>query len=197
MCDINDLKKKKIIDKALKYAKSMEGFSYACWKPSMGFPYEDGPPFWKVNEKVPDIKEIKKYGLCCTGLANLVRRYLKLQVPGSVDLNNKKKSKYTGTTGEWFYYLKKNKRLEKIDFLRCYPKGTLLLQDYNPKDQGHVAIMLSSSKKGLLFSKKIHAIRDQCKNKKYSTVVVEKLIEYPRHTRYTHICLPENWLLKN
>ena len=41
----------------------------------------------------------------------------------------------------------KNKRLEKIDFLRCYPKGTLLLQDYNPKDQGHVGIMLSPVRK--------------------------------------------------
>lgn len=83
----------------------------------MGFPYEDGAPFWKVNEEVPDIKEIKKHGLCCTGLANLIRRYLKLQVPGS--------------TG-----------------------------------------------------------------KKYSTVIIEKLMDYSRHTRYTHVCLPENWLLK-
>ncbi|VVU94480.1 hypothetical protein CPAV1605_202 [seawater metagenome] len=197
MCDINIPYEKKIINKALKYAKSMEDFQYACWKPSMGFPNEDGPPFWKFNAPVPDLNIIKKNGVCCTGLANLVRRYLGLQIPGNVTLNKQKRSKYTGTTAEWFYYLKKNKRLEKIDFLKCYPKGTLLLQDYNPKDQGHVAITINSSKKGVLFSKQIHAIRDYCKKKKYSSVVIEKLIDYPKHTRYTHVCLPENWLLKN
>jgi len=32
------------------------------------------------------------------------------------------------------------------------------------------------------------------KNKKYTSVVVERLIDY---TRYAYICMPENWMLKN
>ena len=109
MCDINN---NKLIKEALNFAKKLENFKYACWKPSIGFPTIDGPPFWSVNEKVPDLKTIKDNGLCCTGLANLIRRYLGLQIPGHITLNNqKKRSKYTGTTGEWFIYLKKNKNL--------------------------------------------------------------------------------------
>ena len=194
---MTNLDKNKTINKAIRFAKKLNGIKYACWKPSLGFKYEEGPPFWKVNEKVPKLDEIKKHGLCCTGLANLVRRYLNLQVPGNVTLNNQKKSIYTGTTSAWFSYLKKNKRLEKIDFNKSYPKGTLLVQDYNTKDLGHLAMTITSSKKGLLFSKKIHAINERIKGKKYSTVVIEVVNQYPRNERYTHVCLPENWLLKN
>ena len=194
MCDSNE---DKVVSKAIRFARKLNGLKYACWKPSMGFKDEDGPPFWKINDKVPKLSEIKKHGLCCTGLANLIRRYLNLQVPGNVTLNKQRKSKYTGTTGEWFYYLKKNKRLEKIDLKKCYPRGTLLLQDYNTKDQGHVAMVITSNKKGLLYSKKIHAISERIKGKKYSSVVIEVVKDYPRNERYTHICLPKNWLLKN
>ena len=120
---MTNLDKNKTINKAIRFAKKLNGIKYACWKPSLGFKYEDWPPFWKVNEKVPKLNEIKKYGLCCTGLANLVRRYLNLQVPGNVTLNKQKKSIYTGTTSAWFSYLKKNKRLEKIDFIKNYGIG--------------------------------------------------------------------------
>ena len=105
MCDSNE---DKVVSKAIRFARKLNGLKYACWKPSMGFKDEDGPPFWKINDKVPKLSEIKKHGLCCTGLANLIRRYLNLQVPGNVTLNKQRKSKYTGTTGEWFYYLKNN-----------------------------------------------------------------------------------------
>lgn len=29
------------------------------------------------------------------------------------------------------------------------------------------------------------------------SVVVERLIDYPKHIRYAYICMPENWMLKN
>ena len=73
---MTNLDKNKAVNKAIRFAKKLNGIKYACWKPSLGFKYEEGPPFWKVNEKVPKLDEIKKHGLCCTGLANLVRRYL-------------------------------------------------------------------------------------------------------------------------
>ena len=188
---------KKIINKAIRYAKSFENYRYRCWKLSMGFPNKDGAPFWKMNEIVPHKDLIKKEGLCCTGLTNLVRRYLNLQIPGKVTLNKQKFSKDAGTTSAWFNYLKKNKRLRKIDFKKVYPKGTLLLQNFNRKDFGHVAILINSSKKGLLYSKKIHAINDYCSDRKYNSVVIERVKDYYRYERYTHVCLPENWLLKN
>lgn len=108
-----------------------------------------------------------------------------------------KKHSFIGGTGAWFSYLKKEKRLEKIDFEKQYPKGTLLLQNYNPKEQGHVAITINSSKKGLLHSKIIHAINGTWDGKKYNSTVIEKLMDYPNYKRHTHVCLPQNWLLKN
>ena len=73
----------------------------------------------------------------------------------------------------------------------------LLLQNYNPKDQGHVAITINSSKKGLLQSKIIHAINGTWQGKKYNCTVIEKVVDYPYYNRHTNICLPQYWLLKN
>ena len=49
--------------------------------------------------------------------------------------------------------MKNEKRLEKINFNKVYPKGTLLIQNFNPKDQRHVVFTINSSKNGLLESK--------------------------------------------
>ena len=43
----------------------------------------------------------------------------------------------------------------------------------------------------------IHALNDYCSEKKYNSVVIERVKDYYRYERYTHVCLPENWLLKN
>ena len=43
--------------------------------------------------------------------------------------------------------ISKIKKTTKIDYNKTYPKGTLLLQDYNPKDMGHVAIVWTEDKK--------------------------------------------------
>ena len=181
-------KNKEIINKAIRYAKQFEGMNYKCSpsKPSK----RDGSPFWINDIRPPDVKYIYKKGSCCTGLTNLVRRYLNLHVPYDIC------TPWKGSTCAWFNYLKKNKRLEKINFNKVYPKGTLLLQDYNVKDQGHVAFTINSSKKGLLYSKIIHNVKGKFELKKYSSVTIEKVIDYPYYERHTHVCLPENWLLK-
>ena len=62
-------------------------------------------------------------------------------------------------------------------------------------DQGHVAIVTERNKT-LLESKIIHNISDLC-DEKYNKVIIEKLNEYPNYKRFTHVCLPENWLLCN
>ena len=186
-----------IINEAIGYLEQMAGIKYAGWRPSMGFRDEDGPPFWKVNSHPPPIQIIRKGGLCCTGLPNLVRRNLGLEVPGNV--TGQRKSKYTGTTGAWFHYLNSSNRLQRIDFSKCYPKGTLLLQDYNSLDQGHVAVLTGANKTRpkntdtLLNNIQIHA--SSCENS--NCVVLEPLADYHLRGRYTHVCLPQNWLLKN
>ena len=164
MVKLTDTQEKKI-NKAIKYAKKFENFPYTlCGNQPPKNLNKDKGPFWFVNEKPPDISQVK--GLNCVGLANLIRRYMGLQVPGKV--TGQKLTlivkKWPGSTEAWFSYLKNEKRLEKIDFNKVYPKGTLLLQDFNIRDQGHVAFTINSSKEGLLYSKIIHSIYDKDKN---------------------------------
>lgn len=191
----NQLKK---VNKALRYAKKFENFPYKlCGKqPNLT---KDNEPFWFQNEKPPPLSLVKKKGLSCVGLANLVRRYMGLEIPGKITGQRPRGliKQWPGGTSAWFDYLKKKKRLEKIDFNKVYPKGTLLLQDFNPRDQGHVAFTITSSKKGLLESKMIHSINDRANGKIYNRVVIEKVKDYPNYKRHTHVCLPQNWLLKN
>lgn len=187
-------KQNKSISKVIKYLKNFKGCPYKLYCSSKG-PIKDGPPFWITCNKPPKIEYVYKKGLVCVGLSNLARRYMGLEIPGNI--SGIKKSEFIGGTYAWFNYLKKKKRLEKINFKKVYPKGTLLLQNYNPKDQGHVAITINSSKNGLLESNIIHAINGKWEGKVYNSTVIEKVKDYPYFNRHTHICLPQNWLLKN
>lgn len=191
---------KKVVNKAIKYAKQFDNYPYKLCGNKPPNPNRDYEPFWFQNDKPPELNIVKKKGLSCVGLTNLVRRFMGLEVPGKV--TGQKLTpltrKWPGSTSAWFHYLKTKKRLEKIDFKKVYPKGTLLLQNFNPKDQGHVAFTINSSKKGLLNSKIIHSINhDKETGKIYKQVTIEKVKDYNRYKRFTHICLPQNWLLKN
>lgn len=201
MVRLTDNQKNKI-NKAIRYAKKFENSPYSlCGNQPPKNINKDKEPFWFVNETPPDISKVKAKGTNCVGLANLVRRYMGLQIPGKVDGQKLTKivKLWPGSTSAWYHYLKTEKRLEKIDFNKVYPKGTLLVQDFNPKDSGHVAFTINSSKNGLLESKIIHSINDKNKEtgKIYKSVVIEKLKDYYNYKRFTHVCLPQNWLLKN
>jgi hypothetical protein len=172
----------KKVNKAINYVKKFKGMKYKYFANDKKWPEKDEAPFWIQNAKPPPFSKVYKDGANCAGLMNLVRRFMGLDIPGD--------AKYAGGTHDWFSYLKKRKILEKINHNKVYPPGTLLLQNYNPKDQGHVACTIDSSKKGILDSKMIHNINGE-------GTVITQLKYYPRYDRFTHICLPQNWLLKN
>lgn len=182
--------------KAIQYAKQFIGVKYTSWVPEDGVPKKNCAPFWVDNKSPPPIEEIKNGGMCCVGLANLIRRYMGLQIPGIIE-GEINPFKFIGGTENWFYYLKNNNRLKEIDYNEIVPIGTLLLQNYNEIDQGHVAIVIESNKNVLLYSKKIHAIHHTKNKNKYNKVIVETFNDYFYYDRYTHICYPENWLLDN
>ena len=92
-----------------------------------------------------------------------------------------------------FTILKKKKGFKKLTTVKhiqkehCYYKIT-----WNPKDMGHVAIVWTENKKGLSHSKILHGRHDGPKS-----VVIEPLDDYKMKRRFTHVCLPEDWLVKN
>jgi hypothetical protein len=174
------------IDKGLQYAEKLVGIKYQV---STKAPTKDSCPFWNRDGPPPTIEEIKKGGLACVGVTNLIRRHLSLKIPIE---RGKWKDIFPGGSGAWFHYFEEKKRLQKINYSKTYPKGTLLLQNWNPKDMGHVAIVWTENKKGLSHSKILHGRHDGPKS-----VVIEPLDDYTMKRRFTHICLPEDWLVKN
>lgn len=153
-------------------------------------PTTDNAPFWIANAPPPSIDILEKNGTVCVGLGNLVRRYMGLEVPG----NGEKSKKYwPGGTESWFEYLNENNRLSVINFDKSYPVGTLLIQNFNDIDQGHIAIVIESTDKSLENTRILHNIDDR----ELFGTYVHRLCEYPNYKRHTHICMPEDWLLKN
>ena len=183
-----------MINSGLKYAISLEGI-----KRNNGDinhpPLLEESPYYIGTGNIPLYKKIKKEGVNCSGLVNLIRRYLGLEIPGMIIAEPE--HYWPGGTGAWFSYLLCKNRLEIIDYDIVYPKGTLLLEDFNKENQGHLAIVVNSHSKGLLFSKIIHSRWEP----EISRVIIETFNNYKFkgkiNKRFTHVCLPDNWLIKN
>ena len=65
------------VNKALRYAKKLVGVKY---KVSKEPPSKDSGPFWNNNGIPPSMQDIKKSGLSCVGVINLIRRHLNLSL---------------------------------------------------------------------------------------------------------------------
>ena len=91
-------------------------------------------------KEIPDYLEIQKTGCSCAGLINIIQLLNHKQIPGMSENNY-----FAGGTYEWYKYLQKHEKLEKINVNNSYAAGSLLIRNYrNPDDQGHLAVMLSS-----------------------------------------------------
>tara|TARA_Y100000389_G_C17403416_1_gene486677 strand:- start:394 stop:963 length:570 start_codon:yes stop_codon:yes gene_type:complete len=186
------------VERVIHYINLLEGVKYTHCNQENSFTnwdtVKDIAPFWIGKKPLPRNDMIIRYGICCVGLINLMRRFLNLSIPHCIDTKTGNII-FIGGTSSWFQYLSIKNRLQIIDIDKTYSKGTLLLQDYNKEDQGHVAVIVSNNKT-LRHARKIHAI-SHLGSDKYNCVLTETFDEYPYKNRYTHICLPENWLLKN
>ena len=177
------------IKKSLDFIYNLIGTKYGWWKKNDDMRYEEVPSY-SINQQVPSINYIKKNSINCVGVINLMRRINNLTIPGSDNLN----FKYPGGTYMWYKYLDKNNKLEKFDISFKYPRGTLLLRQYrNENKQGHVAVIYRANRINPTI---IHALSDNPipnKNKNEPGLIIEPLNKYSK--LFTHICLPQNWLL--
>ncbi len=125
------------ITEALRYGHSLLGIHYVWWLGDIILGADDGP-FWAACGSPPPVETIRKQGVCCTGLINLIRRHLGLPVPGV-----SKEDPHAGGTGAWEEFLLPY--LEPIDPSANYPAGTLLFRPYQTfSDQGHVGVILEN-----------------------------------------------------
>ena len=203
--DIEGLNK---IDEVVDYAKTMIGVPYRWFR--TGEKIHGSDKFWAENAGVILRKHIDDNDKCivCTGLINLMRRYLKLSIPGLDGTGPKYAKKFPGTTGIWFGYLSRKGRLEKLDLTKKYPKGTLLLKNFESTEteQGHVAVIIDENGDSILDQNILHAYSNYLykdsegmKNVGETNIQSFKQVHYSwkEGGYFTHICYPKNWLLKD
>ncbi len=174
-----------IIFEAIEYAKSLIGIPYR-WYDENKEEFNENDKFWCVDKPAPTAEFIisEDKSIVCTGLINLMCRYVKVPIP--------KYKKYPGGTVAWYKWLSKNKCIKKLQNKSIdFSIGTLLIRKYkNEVDQGHVAIVIE---KNLI----IHAAADipyeeRFNHKNHGYV---KISDYDINY-FTHYCLPEKWLIK-
>jgi hypothetical protein len=171
----------KIVDIALKFAKSLIGIKYTRWTKNNEVDF--------YCDELPSMNKLKIQGINCTGLINVMMLKVGLDIPDGKVVR--------GGTYFWFNYFKKNKVLEPFDYTKQYPIGTLLIRKYrDEEDQGHVAVFYSKYKKDptkTLYGTIIHAYDDDGKGQ----VGLTQLGYSHFHDGigyYEYIVLPKNWL---
>ena len=206
------------IDTILNYATSLIGTPFRWYDQELDS-FNGTDKFWCENSPPPASNEINENdkSIVCIGFINLLRRKADLNIPGlNGNITGKYKEfykNYPGGTGAWWLYLFQQKRLEKFDIKRRYPKGTLLLARYKDdiNDQGHGAVVYDDSDESktindqlIIHSRPDILYTDRNKQKNHGSVKVEKFSisndEYKykgKKSYYTYVCLPENWLLLN
>jgi hypothetical protein len=195
------------INEVINYAKSMIGVPYRWHRDGDKIMGDD--KFWAENGNMITRNEIDSSDKCivCTGLTNLMRRYMGLTIPGmDGSLNDVEGNIYPGTTGIWFEYLSRKGRLEKLDIKKKYPAGTMVLKNFVDieTDQGHVAVLIDNGVDSIMDQKIIHAYAEfnykeshGIKNVGITGITDFKISHYycSDDGYYTHVCLPENWIL--
>jgi cell wall-associated NlpC family hydrolase len=182
----------------LSYASTLIGVPYRWYRE--GDPIQGDDKFWATNGPPVSRAEIDKQDKCivCTGLINLMRRFVGLPIPGlDGSLNDIGGDRYPGTTSIWFAHLARTGRLEPLDVANVYPHGTLLLANFQnvETDQGHVAVVLGDQQI-------LHAYPEIAYKDSQDLVNVGKTAITSFHEShfwvpggyYTHVCLPEHWL---
>ena len=188
------------LNAVLNYSATMIGVPYRWCREGEIIGVND--KFYASNTKEVFTREqIDKDDKCivCTGLVNLMRIYMGLTIPGVVS-GPWWWQKWPGTTGTWFEYLNEDGRLENIDSTKKYPKGTMLLKNFESVDgeQGHVAVVHDDD------MNVIHAFATldfeesktkETKNHGETNIQpFQQIQDWSPEGYFTHVCLPENWL---
>lgn len=132
------------------------------------------------------MKNLRKDGINCSGLINLICCHLKIQIPTEYP--------FPGGTDAWYKYFKEKKLLNSFNINSNYPSGTLLLTPYkNVNQQGHIAIVYDDH---VIQS---YADQNYNKTKKLYLPGVNKsqtLMEAHKYFKFEFYVKPENWLIK-
>lgn len=187
----------KSVEMALAYGSSLIGTPYQWWE--QGGLLGDFGPFWVADDKAPPIPTVRAQCCTCAGLINLMRRSIGLTIPGL----NHHRSRYAGGTWYWTNFLRRHRVLESFDGFKKYPRGTLLLRPFRSvSDQGHLAVVYSQHKKGVLYSQLLHAYATEREFNPGKQIIGAVTLDpaagishfWDPRGYYLYACRPENWL---
>lgn len=116
---------------AISYAIHLKGAPYCFW---VNGDLSDSAPSWNGCSPPPPYCDIFKNGLFCTGLVNLMLRYLGINVPQNPPWSG-------GTESYWITFKEKMIPFD-ISLVR---RGDAVYRPYfNVLDQGHIAIAIGN-----------------------------------------------------
>jgi hypothetical protein len=154
-------------------------------------------PYWSADGEPPPPAVVRRAGTNCAGLANLLCR-----AAGGRPSALAAAARRLGDTRDWFAHLSRWGCLRAFRADAAYPRGTLLLRDYNPRDHGHLAVVFEARPgRSVLHARLLHSVGwddggpqqvriDACAGRSH-------FFQYDgdRNTgHYTHACLPQDWL---
>lgn len=163
----------------INYGKSLVGIPY-------GIPWKEGDsclgncgPFWAAEGQPPATDRLRREGIACTGLINLMCRNEEIVPPLVCDGLT-----WAGTTDAWWEVLRAGGALSPYRAHDRYPAGTLLLAPYEGpglEEQGHVGMVLEDGR-----------FLHSCLNGGVS------IDPSPEHSHawacYQAVALPEDWI---
>ena len=134
------------VKEILKFGEELKGIKYNLWLKGYN---TDGRHYPFYLDEIPKIEYIRKHGINCVGMINLMVQKIGLKPPG--------RGIHRGGTPAWYYHLKSKGKLEKFDDTKNYPVGTLFLRRYKSNhDRGHVAVYSKHNKK-VLYGNVVHS----------------------------------------
>jgi hypothetical protein len=139
------------IEKAEDYLDKIVGTPYSWWT---GGTVPDGAPVWAKNGEPPQPADVRSTSCCDTGVTNLARRAVGLEIPTLGNQN------FDGGIVAYFGaadsappsfpregYFERQGKLRRFDLEEAQRPWTLIGRKYrNVSDQGHVAIVISGGK---------------------------------------------------
>jgi hypothetical protein len=159
------------------YILSLIDIKYTWWNE------ESGIDMFYVD-KIPEISEIRRIGINCAGLINIIRQKSGLTVPELKD----SECEVRGGTYHYYEYFEENKVLEEFDIRKEYPEYTLLLRRYRDVyDQGHLAMIINKNEI-------IHAYAEDELTGRVGITKLEDSHYYMESGYYEYVVRPENWL---
>ena len=154
-------------------------------------------PYWSADGEPPPPAVVRRAGTNCAGLANLLCR-----AAGGRPSALAAAARRLGDTRDWFAHLSRRGCLRAFRADAAYPRGTLLLRDYNPRDHGHLAVVFEARPgRSVLHARLLHSVGWDDGGPQQVRIDASAgrshFFQYDgvRNTgHYTHACLPQDWL---